>query len=518
MKMKNKLCSRILITAMIFIAFISFTLTYYPAASAQAQKQGVNVSISPRSISLQSTSTETQRTFEIIIENRQNVTDTFEIFISGSYPYLDKVQLSSKTVTLLPGNKTNIRMDVGIPKNPAPGNHTITISVISKSEKEIWNSDTAIIRILYNSKQSYFHEQPELQDTYFTTSTRQLGINYYGNVRLIDRGYIIDNYGDACVGSKMKIDSNSFSGEWFSKGGPHDSPPIEWVEDLEEVKRKIEQGIFDTKVYDGIICSWRSVAERDTGPERCVVRGSLICSSKSCNVGALSSAVEYNSNLNEITILNEGTHEIDYNCDIECIFFINRKNMTYSVKMLSDFYGYLKLNGTLRSLKEKIVLNAERGQRGPDLEIVSYNINPKEIKEGEKFYIKLKVKNNGDMEAKLDNLSLNLKNYEIIYGPKSIAPGEIKEIMIKARGESVASLQSEVKYRSDSIGCLPTTSFKESFRIGELKITGKLKRCSTNFDCAANEVCCEGYCMDTTKGVCDDLDGDGTSETWLSYQ
>ncbi|MEM5835320.1 MAG: hypothetical protein QXM11_02000, partial [Candidatus Aenigmatarchaeota archaeon] len=450
------------------------------------------------------------------IRNARNISDEFEIFISGSYPYRDKVVIPEKTIFLNSNETKIINVRVQIPKNTPPGDFDIIFSVSSKKNLDIWSSDKLKIRIIPSKVQSYTHDQPDIEALNIVNPSK-IGINYYGNLRLIDRGYIINNYEDCCIGSKMKLESLSLSGEWFSKGGPRDSPPIEWVENLEEIKRKIDEGVFTTTVYDALVCDWRAVAEKETGPEKCEVRGTMICSS-SCSIRS-SPSFDFIEATKEIILKNEGENSIEYECPVNCIFFIDRRNVTskYSNKPLSNVYGYSEIKGNLKDIKQKLVVNGKKGEIGPDLEITSSKISKENLKEGEKFYIKIKLKNVGDKEAKIDVISTNIKNYEFIYYPKNIKAGEESELLVKARAGDIDNINFEFNYRADSIGCLPTLNFREKFNIGNIKLVGKLKKCASNFDCSSQEVCCEGYCMDTSTGFCDDLDGDGIPETWMDY-
>ncbi|MEM7816454.1 MAG: hypothetical protein QXZ20_00915 [Candidatus Aenigmatarchaeota archaeon] len=481
------------------------------------QTSNISLIISPH-ISQVSSSSESTRNYNIIIINKQNIKDSFDIFVSGNYPYVNNISLSSKSVEIPPGGRVTIKMTLKIPRNAMTGHYLITVSATSKSNQDVWISGNTFLNILGSGTKSYTHDQPPLIGNLGpVTSGGAIGVNYYGNMRFVDRGYIISNNGSCCVGSKMILDGSSLSAEWSPKGGPRDSPPVEWVENLEDVKRKIDSGIFSTKIYDAVICDWRALAERETGPERCEVRGTMICSSN-CRL-TYSNLLRVGETQNEFIILEEGEHKIEYNCPIDCIFFIDRRNMVsrYNNNLLTDVYGYLEVHENLTSINQTIVLNAKRGNIGPDLDIMNLTVNPKVLKEGGKFYIKIKLKNVGDMDSNIDNILLNLNEYEIIRSPKSIAPNDYGDIVIKARAENITNLKTEIKYSSDSIGCLPTKNFKEDFNVGEIKIIGKLKKCSYSSDCSSQEVCCEGYCMDTSTGFCDDLDGDGTPETWIDY-
>lgn len=503
---KIKIASYILIT-LFFISINSML------ASAQS---GVSLSISPNNIHIVS-GIESKRSISVFIKNEQNISDNFEIFIAGSYPYRELVHLSQKVIKLSPNEQKIIRIDLTVPKKSAPGKYNLEISISSKTNTSIWSSEKVEITISQAQQQSYAHDQPSTE-TVSVVKPESIGINYYGNLRLIDRGYIINNQGECCTDSKMKLDSLSLSGEWFTKGGPRDSPPIEWVDNLEEVKRKIDNREFTTTVYDALVCNWRAVKEKETGPERCEVRAALICSS-SCKL-LPSSKVSLDSTNNEIIVKEEGTHTLEYDCPVDCIFFIDRRNMTskHSNKLLSDVYGYAEIKGNLKNIKQSIMVRAKKGERGPDLELISSKIGKESLKEGEKFYIKLKIKNIGDKEAKLDKIFLNINNYEFVYSPKTLKPGEEGEILIKARADNITTLNIDFNYRADSIGCLKTLNFKEKFSIGNIRLVGKLKKCGAQADCSSQEICCEGYCMSKAEGFCDDLDGDGTPETWVSYK
>jgi len=55
------------------------------------------------------------------------------------------------------------------------------------------------------------------------TASSTLAINFYDNVKVIDRDYVLNQNDKVCVGDNLKLESTEISGEWFAKGGPADS-------------------------------------------------------------------------------------------------------------------------------------------------------------------------------------------------------------------------------------------------------------------------------------------------------
>ena len=468
-----------------------------------SQSQNIKVSLSPKDILILSGSS---ATISVKIENYMKIQDEFDIFISGSYPYSIN---APKKITVDPNSSASFSITISSPQNSAPGSFYINVSAVSKMNSNIWNADSITIKIVTPQKNSYFHEQPPLKQL-ATVGKGETGVNFYSNPRLIDRGYIIKNGEECCVGSEIELDSLSLSGEWFSKGGPNDSPPIKWVENLSEVKEKINAGEYSTETYEATICSWRAIMEKTTGPERCKVWGTLICSSD-CKIFSYNG--EVNQNEKTFKVSSSGLISLNFICPVECIFFVDRRNKDG----LSNVYGYMELGKKLPELVNSLNLKAVEKSLGPDLELKRSTITSASLKENEKTFIKMVLKNSGDMTAKIDKIKLNLKNYEILHYPRELAPNEEAEIIIKARAENVGTIRANIEYRSDSLGCLPTKNFTESFSIASIKIIGKLEKCNSSSECKYGETCCEGYCMNLNEGFCDDINGDGIPETWIEY-
>lgn len=483
---------------------IIFTFIYSFISLSISQSQNIKISLSPKDILILSGSS---ATISVKIENYMTIQDEFDIFISGSYPYsID----APKKITVDPNSSVSFSIIISSPKTSAPGSFHINVSAVSKMNSNIWGSDSITIKIVNPQKGSYFHEQPPLHSL-GPIGMGETGINFYSNPRVIDRGYVIKNGEECCVGSEMRLDALSLLGEWFSKGGPNDSPPIKWVENLSEVKEKINSKIYSTETYEATICSWRAIKEKTTGPERCKVWGSLICSSD-CKI--FSDGGNVNQNEKTFKVSSSGIVSLNFVCPVECIFFVDRRNKAN----LSNVYGYLELGKKLPELVNTLNLKAVEKSIGPDLELKKATITSTNLKENEKTFIKMIMKNSGDMTAKIDKINLNLKNYEILYSPKELAPNEETEIIIKARAENVGTIKANIEYRSEMLGCLPTKNFTESFSIASIKIYGKLEKCSSSSECKYGETCCEGYCMNLNEGFCDDINGDGIPETWIEYR
>ena len=102
-----------------------------------------------------------------------------------------------------------------------------------------------------------YHDQPPLNPSTELeeyVKPGNIGVNFYLEPRFITRGYILRSDDDICVGDVLSVEGSSLSGEWFDKGGPRDTPPVLWVDDLDAVKEQINEGTFSTETYVSYIC------------------------------------------------------------------------------------------------------------------------------------------------------------------------------------------------------------------------------------------------------------------------
>jgi len=361
----------------------------------------------------------------------------------------------------------------------------------------------------------------------YERSTRRIGVNFYKNPKAVDRNYVLSKDDVSCLGDNVSIQDTNASGEWYKKGGPTDSPPVEWVDDIEAVKQQIKAGTFKTTTYLTTLCSWPMLREAETGPSRCVFMGSLICQEK-CK-----SSTQEGQSLNTTT---EGQVEVTISCTPDCIFFAERKGMSYEgpmswtsvyngAKTLPDYYGYFVLTReplpTL-SYKQsiKIVDNSTANQTGPRIEVINPAYNPITVNKNTEP-LRFILKNTGDMDAMIKNVALNVP-FRIVYAPTMVSAGKEEEAILELTAENSTDLNLSVDYSSATLGCQPKKDFNMMLKIGRIGVIGG--ECLKDSDCPAKDlglermVCFNGICRDPAKGFANDVDGDGYAETWTQYK
>ena len=459
------------------------------------------------------------------ITNNQAHGDSFYLYAPGECPgWIRFTRPVSKYVAS--GSHTLESFEIIALYTTSMTNCVVDITA-TNSLRNKWNEETIMINIVTGDQTGKMHYQsdvdvdPQLSigPTLATSglSSGHVGVDFVFNPKLQSRGYVLNNNGQVCVGDSLTLAETSVGGEWYQKGGPNDSPPIEFVDDLDAVKAQISAGTYKTKLYHGTICSWGVSAEAVTGPSRCIVDASMICSHK-CNVDDSGSVNKLSDNRFEIT--GEGSVEIKLECPTECIFFVDREEGIYqgpALPTLSRAYGTMTIQspGTLTSTT---VLNAVSGTRGPDLRVTKTTYMSR-ISQDQPLYARMFVENTGDMEAIIDSVELNLANSEIMYKPKTILPGDNVEILIKADAQDISELKVTFEYRSDKLGCLGKKEFSDTFSLGSVDVI-RSTQCRENSECGGlgltTPVCCLGMCRDAAVGNCDDFDGDGYFE-WSYY-
>ena len=514
-------------------------LSIYSIATVNAQAKELEISVSSSKATVNAGSF---KDITVTITNNQDNEDKVEIFTAGSFPYQER--LSKKRLTIPAKTSEQLVLRLSCQRRAQAGTFEQTVTVLSENDAERWVSSTIHVDVSgwsKGGKMGQFHSQPPLSASPDHLSTEgigpgKIGLNFYFNPKLVDRGYVLKDGDQCCVGDTLTVEKSSLTGEWFKKGGPRDTPPVQWANhqdsalaseadnDFEIIKSQIDEGTFHTDTDEAYICSWRRIQDADTGPNRCVVDAALICS-HFCEFSSSGNIQE--TSTEKFEVANEGNIEIGINCPIECIFFVDRQNRSYGASrykgrlktQLTQAYGLMTLDSQIPTLSSLMTVNAVKGTRGPDLRIQKVFCPPKVI-ENEPLYIKLELENTGDAEAKLDKLKLNAPA-KILYSPGTLAAGETSEIILEAEIKEVTDLKLDLEYRSDTLGCLPTKDFKGTFDLGKIEVVETVN-CNTGSDCPAEDfglekmVCCNGLCRDPLKGICDDLDGDGTFE-WAYY-
>jgi hypothetical protein len=345
-------------------------------------------------------------------------------------------------------------------------------------------------------------------------NTKRIGVNFYKNPKAVDRNYVLSTEDISCLGDNISMQDLNASGEWYKKGGPVDSPPIEWVDDIEAVKQQIREGTFETTTYLTTLCSWQMQREAATGPSRCIYNGTLICQEK-CTTTA-----QEGQSLDTTT---EGQVEVTMSCTPDCIFFAERKDIGSSGYM-PKYYGYFVLTREpLPTLEYKqtlqVVDNSSTNHTGPKIEVISPAYNPLTINKTTEP-LRFILKNTGDMDAKINNLALNVP-FRIVYSPTIVSAGKEEEAVLELTAETSTDLELDVDYSALTLGCLPDKDFNISLGLGRMEVISS--QCLEDSDCPAKDLglermtCFNGVCRDPAKGFANDMDGDGYADTWTLY-
>ena len=390
-------------------------------------------------------------------------------------------------------------------------------------------------------------------------------INLYSSLHIVDRGYVLKDGDTFCSGDDIEAQFENTGGEWFTKGGPSDTPPIQWMS-CAELKDMLTHLVewHKTNIYPD---DYNPVSG-DSAPDSYVVdndavnRNDIVVykSNYARHVLTWSSYLAVlccqgeGSPLSETESSDVSVYEV--NSDPKCIMYFDSlysANGQWSDKMAvpSVAHGYLPtfkplIFGNSQNGRNDVgqyfsdlgwieryfdaplfqssysmtltPVEPAEGERGPDIEITK-SYYQSSVYEGAPLYLRLVVKNTGDMLAHVDTVSLNADVYDMIYKPKILYAGEISEIIVETKAEDISSLKLTVEYFSDELGCLPTKNFVESFSLGSIDVV-PVPSCRENGDCAEtgmdSPVCCRGLCYDLSLGTCDDLDGDGHFE-WSYY-
>jgi hypothetical protein len=385
-------------------------------------------------------------------------------------------------------------------------------------------------------------------------SYNSMGLDFYPDISVSAGGYALNVEDGICSSDKVRISDIRLSGEWFTKGGPHDSPPVQFSDDIDSVIDSIKSGDYKTKVYRTYVCAWTGVAMKSN----CDVDAQIICS-RNCTLKT--------SNLEKLGDgyrIKEGAESVgvEMECKPFCFVFVDREryekaygimallplgDKTMGIGASQDVLGtttigpmfenlltcsqkldFTEAGMALAGLKEMTKcmakgepfrikarktykIDVERSGLGPEIEAKKI-YKPENSGSGQ--VLRIELVNTGDMEGIIEDVKLNLDSYKILYRPKSLKPGEMSEALLQIEPEN-KEVQAEISYRSEKLGCLGKRDFSSSFSIG--LVEGQVRACSADTDCPTDQTCCAELCRPSSKGVCDDIDGDGAADTWVQY-
>ena len=431
--------------------------------------------------------------FFVTVKNNQDVSDDVGVYVSGEI--IGWARLSKTDLTMPPKSNERVILTIAPPAATPSGSYELTVTASSAISEDRWDSKSITLEIYQRTPGIRgFHDQvtpvPPIPPKGDRRGVPRFGLNLYYNPKLsTDRGYNLKDGDQCCVGDTLTLMSEG-SGEFYGKGGPIDSPPVVFVDDLDATIEEIKGKKYKPKTYVISVGKWGAHAGRIPN----VVDAAVICESpcKSRNFG----------NIKEISkerfqVLDGGMVESYTECSVRCImYYASQKycaqhgSFIAGVKDTRHYvcydidegeYGFLDLNKTKTYIQDNVFINAVSSTRGPDINVRKYTYNT----ETTPVNILVEVENTGDMKAELKKVSLNIPNYKILYMPSELMPGETSEIIIEADVDNTLGLKATVKYRSDKLGCAKTKDFKESFAIGG---------CNNDIDCNDNNPCTKDTC------------------------
>ena len=381
-----------------------------------------------------------------------------------------------------------------------------------------------------------------------------LAINLYSSLQMVQNGYVVKDGDEVCADEVVEAEQGSNGGEWFVKGGPTDSPPIQWMSCTElkgfltdvvewhktnvypddyrtDIKYGVDSYVVDNNVInrDDIIvyptpnyAGWRSYLSV------------LCCQSEDVPLTKTDDdgKTVYNVNSKPVCIMyidgfyNSGSYQTaGYLVPVfkPFIFGFGRNFQGYlgsstyfSESKWIDEYFETSLFDFSHSKRVSQVSPLAKG--GSNIEMLEYDLESS-LYEYDPLYVRVQIENTGDMKLHIDDVSLNVGEFEVIYAPKSLDAGNKSEIIIETAARDISSLELSIDYFSDKLGCLNTKDFSVDFSLGSVSVKER-PFCKETGNCAGtgmdNAACCRGACYDLGRGSCDDYDGDGSFE-WSYY-
>jgi hypothetical protein len=456
--------------------------------------------------------------FTVIVKNTEGVNQDMGASVSGSASTWAALSESQFTLPAMGEKKLIVTLKPSAAA-PAGEGYDLTITA-STMDGQKWDTKTIgpiSIAASAGGLRGY-HEQPTPPVPVTTTippeppsgpflSGGVFGLNlYYEPKMTTDRGYNLMDGDQICVGDTVTV-SSSGSGEFFGKGAADDSPPIVFVENLQDTINEINAGKYTPKTYPTAFCAYwlvcrgRNSSYKDDPHCRCLKYAAVICESpcKTSNFGRIE---EINRQVFKVS--DAGIVESYATCVPNCIMYYEEAGIGRIGigKPGSEWYaGDAGGNAGRAEISSQTFLNAVKGTRGPDLRVVRYSYNNVDGK----LLIRAEIKNQGDLNAVLDSTTISIPGCEILYRPKEISPGEETEMLLSCEIKETSNLKATLEYSSEKVGCTTTKNFKGTFPIGG---------CKANANCDDKDTCTTDSCSKagtaisycSNKGICENTD------------
>ncbi|MFH1510997.1 MAG: hypothetical protein ABIF10_04840, partial [Candidatus Woesearchaeota archaeon] len=299
-------------------------------------------------------------------------------------------------------------------------------------------------------------------------SKREIGLNIFHNPVVESSNYLLRMEDEVCLGETIQVNNAELTAEWYSKGGPQDSPPVLFVDDLAAAKAKIVGGdiSFIPETYLASCCSGK---KKENGwLNNCVFNGQVVCES-SCS--------DYDQNGNEIPsgdlqVLSDGTYT--YDCTVSCFMFVHKVSTTEEEVILKDLssqandYVSTEVNTILDlvfpeeqeqkylTFTSEIAFKGVVETKGPSITVEENSYNP------EIGVLCFKVKNEGDTDAIIDAITVPTDpNTQILYVPEKLKAGESDDVLVGVTGSDSENI--DIAYRAETLGCQKTKEYANSY-------------------------------------------------------
>jgi hypothetical protein len=387
------------------------------------------------------------------------------------------------------------------------------------------------------------------------TSRGDVGLNFYLTSVLSYGNNVISDGSNVCVGQPLQLSSRSTNSEWFSKGGPVDSPPVTFVSQdqlrniiLNANKKRasvvpnsfVATDIGSSKRPPSLMLPETIISDSDVVTGVTLYRSGLYSFPTNnfwytygtvfCSLNQSSSSFQSNT----FVPTSPGEYNLDISYSSKCIFYLERlmrercsngflsqvdfREGATCGNVLSDdqpAYDVLSLNFgssttqnsnqdfmsalSMAPLKSSIKLTAADKVDGANL-VISPSSNS--------GIVKLSITNNGDSSAVLDDIQSQTKLSIQNKLPLVILPSQSVDVFATTNTDTSALTFTPV-YTSNGVPCssAQTTTSTTSTGSGS---------CSDNSQCTTN-LCCEGQCRDPTQGACRDLLGNGVLK-WIPFK
>jgi len=378
------------------------------------------------------------------------------------------------------------------------------------------------------------------------------------DLKLVTRdGYVVKN--ELCTGDEFKFSKGVEKGEFWERGGHEDSPPIYWVDDVEELVLDILDYHDKTTTTKEDVCSNPSGVPDGYIDEVAGIpvytmtvplgylgkdvklTGNMVCSIKEKELGILGAA-------ESAGYYKAANHDISFNADfvVECMYYyfggsggyLNFPELqpcckenyhTYQVPTViqagPDAIAYrdwgthnIKYD-TIEDFFRVGTINFEKTIKvvepvdEPKLEVKSI-ITDNTLDYGETTFVRLLITNKGETEIKITSIESNVKHEFIVCDKEILEPEEQADCVLTVTPDKEIDITATVDFEYHRCGKRLESSTTGSSSTVTVQY---LERCSKDEDCEdPEEVCCNRICRTDAKGACDDFDGDGTFE-WDYY-